>query len=124
MRTYLRVGGMMPKCRRFKVTGLKPAYGKVTNDYLNHLDLGITGVFVSFACEIIATLDGEASKEKLQRQAPAIKSAFESLGYRDILVVAEPPYFQHFLELDETHLTFESSVVLKPPISTLTNHQE
>jgi len=74
--------------REFYITGYKPAYGKKVNDMAKAFDLGTDGAFIRFTERMVATLSDNITEEKLAQQPKAIKSAYESSGCVDVIVVA------------------------------------
>jgi len=75
------------KQREFYVIGYGPAYGKQANDLIKRLDLGTEGAFVSIFEKATVALNDDVTEGQLARQSDAIKSAYEQMGYKDVIVV-------------------------------------
>ncbi len=74
----------LPRVRRFRVSGMKPAHGRLANEFLKRCDLGIEGAFVPDSCVIRIELSPTVTDAQLAAQPEKIVEAFMLQGWLDV----------------------------------------
>lgn len=79
--------------RNFRVSGIQPAHGEKMNNFVKALNLGMEGVFIPFAEEVIVAINDEIFDPQWERQIDGIKRAYEEAGCVRVVVIENTPEY-------------------------------
>lgn len=81
------------KTRNFRVSGMQPAHGEKMNNFVKALNLGMEGVFIPFAEEVIVAINDEVFGPQWGGKIDGIKRAYEEAGYVKVKVIENTPEY-------------------------------